>query len=412
MKGSGNPQAQSWLAAKSSGRVSLALFVSLIALGTAMPADASPPTDLETSCFASPTTTCLFKVAIASAQDVPERRRRDRMLAAIAQRAAAAAELDIASETAEIIRDHGYRDAAHSALAGGVAKAGRFDQALTTAARIRNTIWRDSAYMEVAIAAAKAKKVGTAQQTASLIASAGFREQTLGRVQDIVQNGGEDEAYARVSLPAEREAITLVQGAANAHAALEMAHNLTDPAVKIEALALIAETRAKAGDVETALRIAQEIDPEASCVGTCVERHDLPIRVTVGDSETALRIAREIAPHKSCVGVCDTRRDLTIADIAGIQAENGDRAGAFATVGILGDATRDIALVAIAESEMGDHKVMPTRAIETATAVQRPDLRAKVFTEIASELARRLEYCELMRHAAVYDPHGWSPKCP
>ena len=103
---------------------------------------------------------------------------------------------------------------------------------------------------------------------------------------------------------------------------------------------------------------------------------------------------------------------MTIAEIAGIQAENGDRAEAVATADILGDARRDNAFVAIAEGEMGNRRVLPTHAIETARTVQRPDLRAKVFMEIASELARRLEYCESTRHAAVYDPYGFSPKCP
>jgi hypothetical protein len=324
----------------------------------------------------------LFKVAIAAAQRMPVGRHRDGVFAAIVESAADAAELDIARDTAEFIRDRSARDAADYCLAAAMAKLGRFDQALAIADGVRNTKWRDFAYEQLAIAEAAAKKVGDAQRTASLIVEAGLKERTLQSIEKSPPSGSYGygpEAEDTVPRPGEHDARALLESAASPEAALERARELTDPVVKAEALALIAAGRAKAGEVERALRIAQEIEPTTSCVDTC-----------------------------------DTRRDLTIAEIAGIQAATGDRAGAFATAGLLSDAARDNALLAIAESEMVDDRALPTAAIGTAATMQRPDLRARVFNEIASALAQRLYYCEWMRHGAGIDsdPKGWRLTCP
>jgi hypothetical protein len=309
----------------------------------------------------------LFEVAVAAAQQMTAGRYRDGMFAAIAEDAADAAEIDIARKTAELVRDPRFRDGADFSLAVAIARSGRFDQALAIAGRIGDTNLRDFAHEKIAIAEAVAKKGDAAQRTASLIVDDGLREQTLRSIEQKPQPGslgyGAVDAETRVPRPGESDARALVEAAASPGAALKKARELTDPIVKAEALALVAVGRAKAGEVKRALQIAQEIEPTTSCVNTC-----------------------------------DTRRDLAIAEIAGIQAGADDRGGASATANLLSDATRDNALVAIAESEMADDRSLPTVAIGTAATVQRPDLRARVFKEIASGLAVRLYYCEGMPH--------------
>lgn len=338
-------------------RISTCLLLAIfVASGSDAAAKGWHETPAQTACFAAPTSDCLFDVATAAAHEMDREDLRDHMIADIVAGEVEVGRMASARKAAGSIVDANSRELAFSSIAIGEARAGDFDAALRTARGIDNRVSaRDALYARISKVQATAGDLAAARRTAALIESDTWKQEAA-KVLTRVSRGAQPPTprqYPNLLRRGQREAESLVGGAASLDAALHAAAGIDESGAKAEAFGAVARAYARRGDRQNALRVARQIAGPG---------------------------------FLDCVKACHDARAAAIMGIAVIEIERNDRPAALDIAERLDHTERDIALAKIADAEIGQSKLPD--AIETARLILRADLRATALLKVAVALAK------------------------
>jgi len=316
-----------------------------------------PETAPQAACVASPTPECVFEMASDAARRIEVQNPRDHALAQIIESEAETGHIALAEKTLDGIQDRNAKDIALKSIAWAIAKSGDIARALQIAQDITNDSFvRDALYSQIAQTQATSGNLPEAYRTFSLITTEMFRLEASERLTRIFRGTPDPPSapYAPSPKRGQAEAEALILSEPRLSLALEAANRLSDPFLKGQALSAIAIAYANAGDRQSALKVAMQIEPA-------------------------------YAPSNTR----DTTREATIYRIAAIQIEKNDRPAALAIADSLDGNDRSIAMFEIAQEELRID--LFANAIDAARMVLRPDLRATIFKEIARTLSRNLK---------------------
>ena len=251
--------------------------------------------------------------ALATAMQIADAASRNRVIGAIATRQLQTDDLQGAISTTQRIQDSDTRSRILDAVANTQMQTGNASEALSTAQRIQDPTARDGVFARIAHLQLQTSQIQQASQTAKLIQTAGMADHIWVEL-------------TRLS--------TLAQDFDNA---LAFANLIADEEARETRLLYISQGQLHAGDIPTALSIAQSMKTGAR---DNVFQEIAQIHTQAGDLSNALSVAKLISN--------DTTRQTRLYFIAQGQLQAGDIQAASSTTELMAsDTYRDEILNAI-----------------------------------------------------------------